>query len=432
MDVTLEDAGPCRKVMRVRAGAQEVRDDYAKLVNLYAKQAKVAGFRKGKAPATVIERQFKDGLAEHAKEELVPRLYHDALKQENVSAVAIVGVTDVQFSKDEGIDFKVTLDVAPQFKLPRYKKISLKRQKVEVEDKQVDETVDRIRESRARFEDVDSREVRDGDLVKIDYSGTCEGKPFAEVAPENSGLGEGTDFLVLVGGVEIIPGLGAGLVGAAIGDKRTVDVAFPEDYRVEPLAGKQAVFDVEIKGIREKTLPELDESLLKEFEVESEDELRGKVREDIQAAAEREEEGRLRGEISKHLLEKTHFDLPQAIVEQETRLAARNIVRRIASEGGTQEQIAEQQDKILDTAAETSKERVKLAYILSRIADEEGISVEDDEVESRIGKLAEYYRMPVEQFRAELEKRDGVENLRSDIRSEKTLDFLMENAKIKK
>jgi len=276
MDVTLEDAGPCRKVMRVRAGAQEVRDDYAKLVNLYAKQAKVAGFRKGKAPATVIERQFKDGLAEHAKEELVPRLYHDALKQENVSAVAIVGVTDVQFSKDEGIDFKVTLDVAPQFKLPRYKKISLKRQKVEVEDKQVDETVDRIRESRARFEDVDSREVRDGDLVKIDYSGTCEGKPFAEVAPENSGLGEGTDFLVLVGGVEIIPGLGAGLVGAAIGDKRTVDVAFPEDYRVEPLAGKQAVFDVEIKGIREKTLPELDESLLKEFEVESEDELRGR------------------------------------------------------------------------------------------------------------------------------------------------------------
>ena len=432
MDVTIEDAGACRKVMRVKALADAVREDYDRLVSLYAGQARIAGFRKGKAPTKIVEQQYKQSIAEQAKEELVPRLYSEALKQEGVTPVAIVGVSEVVFSKDEGINFNVTLDVSPQFKLPRYKKITLRKNKIEVAEKEVDETITRIRESRARYEDVEGREIRDGDLVRIDYCGTCEGKPLADAAPENPALSDGKDFLVLVGGVEVIPGLAAGLLGATVGENRNVDVAFPDDYRVAPLAGKPAVFEVEVKGIRERILPPLDENLLKELEVETEAALRDKVCEDLRLAAEQTEQGRLREEINRFLLEKTKFDLPQAIVEQETRLMVRNMIRRIASQGGTQEHIAQQQDAILNTATETSKERVKLSYILSRIADAEDIAVADPEVEKRIEELAGYYRMPKDQFRAELEKRNGIENLRGDIRSEKTIDFLLENAKIKK
>ena len=432
MEVTIESGGPCRKVMHVHAGPEAVREDYERLVGIYARQTKLAGFRKGKAPPAVVERQYRDKLAEHAKEELVPRLYRDALKQEEVVPVAIVGVGEVRFSREAGIDFNVTLDVAPDFKLPRYKKIVLRRKKIEVAEKDVDDAVMRIRESRARYEDVEGREVRMQDLVRIDYRGTCEGKSFAQVAPDNAALGECVDFLVLVGGKEIIPSLSEGLVGGTIGEKRDIKATFPADYRVAALAGKDALFEVEIKGIRERVLPPLDEALFKELKVDGEDALRDRVREELRHAAEREEEERLRNEVSRYLLDKTDFDLPQAVVEQETGLAVRNIVRSFVSRGATQEQIAQHQDRILSSAQETSRERVKLAYILSRIADEEGIAVDDDAVNARVAELAGHYRMPVEQFRGELEKRNGIVNLRSDIRNERTVDFLMENAKIKK
>ena len=431
MNVSIEDAGPCRKVMHIDVGAEDVASDYDKILKAYAREARIPGFRKSKAPAHLVEARFRKNIEEDARQELIPRCYREALDNQKVEPVAIVGVENVVFSKESGLQFDVTLDVAPEFKLPKYKKITVKAEKVEVTDAQVDEQVDGLRKRLSTYEDVTDRPLEEGDLANIDYSGVSDGVPVKDLAEEASGLGEGTDFLVMMGEPEYLPGIKDGLVGASIGDTRTLEVNFPETYHVAPLAGKSATYDIEIKSIRGSCLPEIDEEFLKKLDVESEDTLRSRIRTELDSDAAQREKGHLRNEIGKFLLEKTNFELPQSVVEQETSLMAREMVRQITMRGATPEQVEGQREAILAESVRTSQDRVKLGYILTRIADEADVHIDDAAVDTRVGALATQYQMSPEQFRAELDKRNGVESVRSELRSDKTIDFLIENAKIK-
>lgn len=431
MKVKVEDSGPCRKVLSVDAPAEAVAEEYEKVVGAYAKAARIPGFRKGKAPANVVESRYRKGIIEDAKERLLPLLYRKALEEKDIHAVAVVDVSDVELAKDNGMSFRVTFDVAPEFKLPKYRKISLKRKRVEVDDTEADETFTRLIDGFATFEDVEGEAAGEGDLVNIDYKGVCEGRSVGEFASDCAGLGEGTDFLAMVGEPEFLPGMAAHLKGMSPGEQKEIEVDFPGDFRVPGVAGKSAVYSVKVNGVRRKVLPELNADFLKRFEVGSEDELRAKVRADLLEAAEEREKDRLKGEITAFLLSKVSFDLPESIVEHEKNAAVRSIINRSAMSGASREQIEERKDDILDAATRSSTERVKLSYILGRIADEQDIKVADAEVDRRVEMLAPRYRMTVERLRAELEKRDGMDGLRDDIRAEKTLDFLLENAKIK-
>lgn len=431
MKVTVEEAGPCRKLMEVDVPPDAVAPDYEETLQAYARAAKIPGFRKSKAPVDVVERRYRKAIEEDARSRLVPRFYREALKQEQIEPVAIVGVSDIGFDKTEGLSFKVTVDVAPEFKLPKYRKIRVEARKSEVTDEHVDAQLERMRESCARYEDVQERGLRRGDLAALDYRGTCEGTPIGELAADCSGLDKGENFWVLLSEPEYLPGFNEGLQDARIGETRTIDVVFPSDYHVPAVAGKAAVYEVEVKGIRERELPDVNEEFLKQLNVDSEDALRQRIRRELETEAERRDRAHLHNEIGKYLLAKTSFDLPQSLVEQETRLMARNIVRRIGAQGGSPEQINGQRDAIANEAERSSKDKVRLGYILNRIAAEESIHVDDSEVDSRIGRMAEQYRMTPAQLQEELEKRNALESVRSDIRIEKTMDFLLGSAKIK-
>jgi trigger factor len=431
MKVMKEDAGPCRKNLLVSVPAEEVSPEYAMVVEGFAKASRIAGFRPGKAPTAVVERHYERAIVQETKERLVPRLYRAALKQEAINAVAIVGVGDVVLNKDTGLSFKMIVDVPPEFKLPKYHKISVKGESAGITDEQADQAFERFLQAYSRYEDVAARPVRETDLVQVDYRGECGGQPVAALAPDAAGLGEGADFWIMVGGQELVPGLSKGLLGAAVGERRAVPVAFPADFGVPALAGRDAVYTVQVKGIRERVPPALDAEFLKRFEADSEAALRAKIRTRLAAEAELAARNRMKGQIVRFLIEETKLDIPQSVVEEETGLTIRGMVQRIAAEGGTREQIIEKRDAIYNTALASAQERVKMAYILSRIADEEKLAVEDGEVDARIQRMAADFGMPPEKMRAELEKRNGIEGLRSEIRAEKTLDFLLEHARIK-
>ena len=431
MKVSIEDAGPCRKVMHIDVGAEHVAADYEKIVKAYTREARIPGFRKSKAPAHLVEQRFRTNIEEDVRQELVPRCYREALQQEHIDPVAIVGVEHVVFAKDSGLQFDVTLDVAPDFKLPKYKKISIKAETFDVTDAQVGEQVDGLRKRLSTYEDITDRALEEGDLASIDYTGTSDGVPVADLSEAASGLGEGKDFLVMMGEPEYLPGIKDGLLGAAIGEKRTLEVTFPEGYHVAPLAGKQATYDIEVKGIRGPRLPEIDEAFLKKLDVESEEALRTRIRTELDSDAAQREKGHLRNEIGKFLLAKTSFDLPQSVVDQETNLMAREMVRQITMRGATPEQVEGQRDAILAESVRTSQDRVKLGYILTRIGDAEDLHVDDAALDARIGALAGQYQMSPEQFRAELDKRNGAESIRNELRADRTVDFLIEHAKIK-
>jgi len=431
MNVTVEDSGPCRKVMNVEAPAEAVTGDYTAVVKSYVKESRIPGFRRAKAPTHMVERHYGRHIEQDVKDRLIPRLYRDALTQQGIAPVAIVDVSDVVFQKESGISFKVTVDVAPEFKIPRYKRISLKGQEVEIGDTDVDDALKRLLENNARFEAVADREVREGDLVLIDYAGECEGGSVGRFARDCSGLGEGKDFWMLIGEPEFLPGFREGLIGSRVGDEREIRAKFPGEYRVAAVAGKEAVYSVQIKGIRERLLPELSQEFLKRFEVDSESALRERINRELLEAGEARERERLKDEIAKFLLKKTTFELPQSVVAQEAKLAVRSMVESITMRGGTKEQIDERKEEIVNAATQSSTDRVRLSYVLSRIADDAGVQVQENEVAERVESLAQRYGMSADRFRSELEKRNGIEKLKSDIRGDKTLDFLLDSAKIK-
>ena len=432
LDVKMEEAGPCRKLMHVRAPTGAVAPDYDEVVEAYRKGGRVPGFRPGKAPAEVVERHYGKHIVEDAKERLVPRLYREALEQARVVPVAIVEVKNVSFAKESGLSFDVVIDVSPEFKLPRYKKIALKGVPVTVTDQDVDETLENLREQASKYEDVSGREVREGDLVRVDFVGEMDGKPIGDVEKQAAVFNEGKDFWLPVGGEELIPGFSAGMTGAKEGETREIRSRFPDDSRYPGLRNREAMFRVTVRGLRERVKPDMDEAFLKSFEVDSMEALRGRIRSDLTEFRERSEKDRLRGELSRTLVEGCRFDLPQSLVEQETRLMIRNIVQRIAREGGTREQIEQRQQAIYNRAAESSRDRVKLSHILNRIAEAEHLEASEEEVNERIETMARGYQMSPERLRSEIEKHNGIEGLRSDIRCDKALDFVLENARIKK
>ena len=432
MRVKVETEGPCRRVVHIDAPPEEVLPEYGDIVKRYARQARVKGFRPGRAPVAHVERIYAKSIEDDVKDRMLPRLYREAVQREALAEVGPVDVRDVVFHKANGLSFKVVVDVAPDFKLPKYAKMTLKANPVDVSDAQVADAMKSIMESHARYEDADEgRPVQQGDLVNIDYGGSIEETPVKTLVPDYPGLAEGKDFWTLIDDPEFLPGFNVGLIGCAVNEERAVSVTFPADYRVPALAGKTAAYTVTVMKIRDRILPALDEAFLKRFDAASEEDLRAKIRADLLARAEQTERQRLKDDMAKQLLEKTRLDLPQSQVEAETRRAAQTMVRQIAQQGGGADILEKQKDRIMAAAYRSSAERVKLSYILERIAAEENIAVADDAVDREMQAMARQYGMAPAKLREELEKNDGVKRLAREMLCDKTLDFLLENAKIK-
>jgi len=432
MNVNIESSEGCRIVMAVSVPAEDSKSEYNSIVNAFVKNAKVSGFRQGRAPVALVEKRYSKAILQETKDRLLPRFYNEALEQEKITPVAVVDVQDVEFTTEEGLNFKVVVDVAPEFKLPKYKKISLKRESTAVTDEDIENTLQDILKRFSRFEDVTDKPVASGDMVQIDYDAVSDGKPLGEVANDAGDIGKGEGFWVPTGESEFVPGLNAALQGASIGDDLKVDVEFPEDYHVKSVAGLKAVYSVTVKGIRANTPPELTEEFLKQFDVESEDALRTRIRKDLEEAAEAKEIARQKEEISKFLIEKTKIEVPQSLVNRETHALVSDMLERVSRQGASREVIEQHRDEIFESASANALNRVKLSYIINEICKQENIEVSDEDVEKQLESIAQRYGMPVERIRPELEKRDeGFQNLRSDVLGNKVMDFLLENAKIK-
>lgn len=429
MKVRVEDAGPCRKIVHVEVPAEAVSADYQEILKAFVGSARVPGFRPGRAPEAVVERHFAKSILEEARDRLVPQFYWKAVTEEKLAPVAVLDMADVTFEKEKGLAFKATIDVAPDFKLPKYKRLSIQGREPRIEDKDVDTALEKLRENLARFEDV-TREVRVGDLVRIDFVGLCDGQPISVLAPD-SGLGEGKDFWVLVGDPEFLPGLNGHLTGAAIDVAKDVAIRFPPDYRVPALASREATYRVTLKGIRERILPALDAEFFKTVGVDSLEALRGRLKERLVQGANENEKYRRKEEIIKALLGEANFDLPRSMVDQETAVTARGIVRDLMMHGGTKKDIEDHRKDILERATRSSTDRVRLSFVLQRIADEEKIEVTEAEMDAHLEILARQYNVTVDRLKADLEKKEAMDELKRERRAEKTLDFILENTKIK-
>ncbi len=431
MKFRIEDTGPCRKIIHIDVPAEQVTQEYEEVLAMYARGARIPGFRPGRAPRDLVKRHYAKDIDQEVKDRLVPSSYHSALEESKLDPVAILNVSDVEFKLGQPMQFSVTMDIPPAFELPSYVEIPLQRSRVEVADKDVDEAVKNILEQRARWNDVSGRSVLKGDLVQIDFEGVCAGKPIDVLAPKAAGLARAKDYWMLVDEKSFLPGFAEGLVGANIGDKKQIFSDFAPDFQEPNLAGKKCTYFVDIKSIREKLVPAMDQEILKALGVETEDDLRKRLREDLQKLGETRENRQLKNNIVKHLLEKTKLDVPESVLQQETRETVYDMVRENSYRGVSREDIEGKKEEIFEAANRTATERVKVRYILHRIAEKEKIEASEEEISARIAEMARQYNVKPQELRADLDKRNALDGLVENIRGNKTLDFLLERAKVK-
>jgi len=429
VNITVENLAPCKKLLRVEVDAKSVDETFDAITKDFQKQAALPGFRPGKAPRDMVVKKYDAEIKEEAKRKLIGENYRKALEDKKISVIGYPDIEEIQFARGQNLQFAATIETAPEFQLPDYKNLPAKKEIKSVTDEDVERAIKLLAGQHTKFETV-AREIKMGDIAVVNYNGTCDGKPITETAPTAKGLTEKKNFWLDIEPNAFIAGFAEQMLGAKAGDKKTINVDFPADFVTKELQGKKGVFEVEILEVKEKVLPAIDDELAKKYGAENLEKLRAGVRTDLENELKYSQAKSVRGQIIKSLMERVNFDLPESAVAHETKNVVYDIVRENSQRGVAREEIEKQKDQIYSVAASGAKERVKLAFLIQKIAEQEKISVTQEEVLQRAQAMAQMYQIPLDKFIKDLQKRGGVHELYDQIAHEKVLAFLEQNAKI--
>jgi len=427
VNITVENLAPCKKLVRVELDATVVDETFEAITKDFQKQAALPGFRPGKAPRLLVLKKYEAEIKEEAKRKLIGDSYRKALAEKKIEAIGTPDIEEIQFDRGQALLFAATVETAPEFELPEYKGLPVKREAKSVTEADIDKALELLAKQQVKFETV-ARELRDGDVAVVNYTGTVDGKPITELAPTAKGLTEQKNFWVDMAPDTFIAGFSAQLTGAKAGEKRTVNVTFPADFVTKELVNLNGVYEVEVVEVKEKIMPAIDDAFAKSFGAEDLLKLREGVRKDLENELKYSQEKSLRGQLIGGLLNRVNFELPEVIVAQETRHVVYNIVQENTKRGVGRDLIEQQKEEIYTAAARSAKDRVKLSFLVQRIANKENIQVSQDEVVRRVQSLAQAYQIPVDKFIKDLQKRNGVNELYEQIAHEKVLQFLEQNA----
>jgi len=429
VNVTVETLAPCKRLLRIEVDSQAVDKAFDETTASYQREARLPGFRPGKAPREMITRTYAKEIEKEVKKKVMSDAYRRALEEQKLRVIGYPDIEEITFGRGQALQFAATVETAPEFELPEYKGLAVKIEARSVAETDIERALDVLRTQRATYNDV-ARPVQTGDFVVVSYTGTCDGKPITETAPTAAGLTTQKDFWVHVEKDSFIPGFSEQLVGASAGDKRTISVDFPAEFVTPQLAGKKGVYDVEIVRVKERVLPEMSDVFAQTFGAETMEKMREGVRADLQNELKHKQNTSIRNQLVGGLLKGLNYALPESVVLSETRNIIYDIVRENQQRGATKEAIDQRKEEIYSYASNSAKERIKAAFLLGRIAEKEGIKVTKEEITNRILFLAQQYQMKPDKFLKQLQERDGLSEIQEQILTSKVLDFLQLSAKI--
>jgi trigger factor len=429
VNVAVESLSPCKKLMRVEIEAQKVDETFEAVAKDFRREANLPGFRPGKAPREMVLRKYEKDIQDETKRKLISEAYRQAIEEQKLDVLGYPEIEEIQFGRGQALQFAATIETAPEFELPEYKGLPIKREAQTVTDADIERALNMLREQRVSYTTAE-RPLQAGDIAVVNYAGTCDGKPITEIAPTAKGLTEQKAFWVEAKPDSFIPGFADQLLGAKAGDKRTVNVDFPANFVTPQLAGKKGVYQVEVAEVKEKVLPPLDEELAKAYGAENLEKLQEGVRRDLENELKYKQNKTLRTELLRVLLGRVGFDLPETAVARETRNVVYDLVQENAKRGVPRQVIEQQKEQIYSAAARNAKERVKLQFLLQKIAEKEDIKVSQEEIAKRVHFLAGLYQISPDKFLKDLQKRNGLIEVYDEIMNEKVIEFLQQNAKI--
>lgn len=415
--------------MRVEVELEKVQKALEDVTKEFQTQVKLPGFRPGKAPKDMVAKRFEADILDETKKKVITESYRVAVAEQKLTVVTQPDIEEIQFGKDQPTQFAATIETAPEFELPEYKGIPAKRENQTVTDADMERAINMLRDQQAKYPTV-TRELANGDVAVVNYTGTSDGKPLTDIAPTARGLTEQKQFWVNVEPNSFIPGFATQLVGMKAGEKRTVNVDFPADFVTPQLAGKKGVYEVELVEVKERKLPEINDEFAKGYGAENMDKMREGVRADLQNELNTKQTRSIRTQVMQALMGKIQCDLPESLVLAETRSIVYSIVSENQRRGVAKEAIDKEKEQIFASANQTAKERVKASFVFQRIAEKEGVRVEQLEIANRLQAMAAQYKMSLDKLVKELQKGDGLQEVYMQLLSEKVVDLLVQNAKL--
>ncbi|WP_411827409.1 trigger factor [Luteolibacter sp. AS25] len=432
MNIVVEKQPKCIATLNVEVPAADVAAKRASITSTYTSQAKIPGFRPGKAPKSVINKRFGKEISAELNEAIFRTACDEALEKEDLKVLDFGFPENLEEKEDGTITFSTNLILAPEFELPEYKGIEIKSPPTEVTDEELNAQLENLRERLAEFEDVADRPIQNDDIAVVDFTTTIDGKELTEVIGEKGQyLAKRENHWLPIKEGSFLPGYAEQLVGLNEGDKKDVTITLDDEFPFEELRGKELTLHTSVEGIKTQKLPELDDAFAEKL-------VPGKGLEDIKDML-RDNMGQEKvkqvndlkvNQIVEHLNKVVTFDLPEAIVERETQNQANALVEEGTKQGASEDDIVKREEEIFSAATQRATTNLSTNFILQEIAREEKISVSDNDLLARIQQIAEQRKEPIKKVIKDLQKNNQIQSIRNSMIIGQTIDFLLEQAKV--
>lgn len=423
--VTLKDVSPIRKDLEIVVAAEEVSRALDETYRRIGSRAKLKGFRPGKVPRSVLEQYYRQDAESEAMRELINKSYPAALREAGVVPIASPQIRVMAFGADKELVYEAMVEIPPQFEVAGYQGLKLDKDKIEVTDQEIDDNLKGFQDRLTQLVPLpEDRPTQENDIVALDYLGTLNGKPV-------NGF-EGKDFLVELGKGYLFPEIEKVMLGAKVGEKRTTQVTLPDNWADKNLAGKKIDYDLTLKEIKEKKVPELNDDFAKDLgQFTTLEEVKEKIRSDVKRGKEQAQKNKFRREIIQQLIDKNEFLVPEAMILIELEDMLRRFEGNLRAQGMTLEQAGVTVKDFIDKNRDEAVFHVRGALLFDAIARKESIAVTPEEVDKRIEDMAKLSGQAPAVWKKYFSENNMMGRVEAAVLEEKALDFVLSLSKMK-
>jgi len=429
LKVEVETLGPSRKLLRIEIPAEVVNAELNRNYEELSKKASVPGFRRGRIPHRILKARFAEYVKNESIQNLVPPACEEAIKEQGIIPLGNLelkpDITEIVLKENQPLIFEAAVDVKPEMQLPSYQAIEIDKKDVDVPRENVNEYIELLRHQKVTFVPVETdRAVEANDSVKVNWEYSVAGELVEDSKREGV-------ILELSSG-DNLPDIEKGLAGMKPSEKRDVKVNFPPEHPDENLAGKEVTFHITLQTITDKKLPELDDEFAKDLGYDSYEQLVGAIWNNLV------EEGRViirrkqREEVVQQLIEKTPFDAPESIIQQQIDAMIANIQQQLRRDKRTPSEAGIDMEKLPEELQPEAIQRIKRAWIFEAIAEKENIDVTEDELNRQVRLIAEGQNKDPQKYASLLKANNRIDGIRETLREEKIYDFLIQNVSEKR
>lgn len=432
MNIVVEKQPKCTATLRVEIPSDTVSGKREQIVRGYASQARLPGFRPGKAPRAVVEKRFAREITEELNGALINEAYDEALKKEQLKVLDFGAPENLTTNADGSVTFQSKLTLAPDVTLPEYKGIKVTVPPLALPEEDLDTQLEALRERFADFKDIEGRAAEAGDFAVIDYTSTVDGQPTDDFIGKQAGYLSGRDgFWVRIDEKAFLPGFPLQLVGLNVGDSKEIKVTLPEDFPISAVQNKELVFQVTLKELKAAELPELNDELASKLAPgKTIEDIKNIIRENLEGERARKISDLKVNQIVTYFNDQVNFELPDELVSQETQSQADAMVSQGIKSGMTEDEITSQKDEIFATAGNQAVSNLRTNFILQEIARAEKLQVTDQELVNHLVMIANQRKVAPKKFIKDLQRGGRIPNIRSSMVIGKAIDFLVEHATV--